>query len=139
MKQKNIIIFLTSIIMILTLSACSDENTTKTIAATETVAASEPVASTEAVAESAPIKYTMEQVYNEMCIKCHSTDGSGNTERLVPSMKGFAQNEIEEALLEVEDDNGHVVMEHNREQILKKGMEYSAKEMSAYMFKRFNK
>ncbi|MEA3554259.1 MAG: cytochrome c [Campylobacterota bacterium] len=33
-------------------------------------------------------KYTMEQIYNKMCIECHSSDGSGNTDKLTPSMIG---------------------------------------------------
>ena len=82
-------------------------------------------------------KYTMEQIYNNMCIQCHSSDGSGNTEKLTPSMTDLSESEIRDSLLDVEDDNGHVIMEHNRGQILKKGMEYSAKDMATYMYKRF--
>lgn len=84
-------------------------------------------------------KFTMEEIYNKMCIDCHSSNGSGNTEKLTPSMTSLSLLEIEEALLEVEDDNGHVIMEHNRGQILKRGMEYSAKEMASYMYTRFKK
>ena len=82
--------------------------------------------------------YTIEEIYNSMCIECHSADGSGNTEKLTPSMAALSENEMREALLEVEKDEGHVIMEHNRGEILKMGMEYSAEDMAAYMFKRFN-
>jgi mono/diheme cytochrome c family protein len=94
-----------------------------------------------AKAEEVKVKkvYTIDEIYNNMCIECHSTDGSGNTEKLTPSMVGHSEKDIREALLEVEQDKGHVIMEHNREQILKKGMEYSADAMASYMYKRFNK
>ena len=83
--------------------------------------------------------YTMEQIYNKMCIECHSSNGSGNTDKLTPSMIGQTQNEIETSLKDVENDNGHIIMEHNRGKILEMGMKYSADEMAEYMFKRFNK
>ncbi len=82
-------------------------------------------------------KYTMEQIYEKMCIECHSSNGSGNTDKLTPSMRDETLEDIIIALKEVEDDNGHIIMNHNREKILEKGMEYSADRMSIYMFNRF--
>ena len=82
--------------------------------------------------------YTMDEIYNSMCVECHSVDGSGNTEKLTPTMQGQSQAEMQVSLEEVEKDQGHIIMEHNRGEILKRGMEYSAKDMAAYMFKRFN-
>ena len=82
--------------------------------------------------------YTIEEIYNSMCIECHSADGSGNTEKLTPSMTTLTEQEIAEALKDVEADQGHVIMEHNRGEILKMGMEYSAEDMAKYMHKRFN-
>lgn len=85
-------------------------------------------------------QYSMEEIYNKMCIECHSSDGSGNTDKLTPSMKEDSLEEIEAALKEVENsDICHIVMGHNREKILEKGMEYKAKPMAKYMFNRFNK
>jgi len=83
--------------------------------------------------------YTMKQIYEKMCIECHSDNGSGNTDKLTPSMRGETLEDIIVSLKEVEDDNGHVIMNHNREKILEKGMDYSAEAMSEYMFKRFHK
>jgi len=91
------------------------------------------------ISASSTDKYSMEQIYNDMCIECHSSNGSGNTEKLTPSMANLSLKEFEESLIEVENDNGHVIMEHNREQILKKGMKYSAKEMASYLHSRFQK
>ena len=84
-------------------------------------------------------KYSMEQIYNKMCIECHSANGSGNTDKLTPSLRDDTQEDIFESLKEVEDDNGHIIMNHNREKILEKGMQYSAKDMAEYMYKRFKK
>ena len=84
-------------------------------------------------------KYTMDEIYNTMCIECHSSDGSGNTEKLTPSMIGQNEKEIYDSLVEVENDRGHIIMEHNRGEIFKKGMNYPAKGMSTYMIKRFSK
>ncbi|MEA2092328.1 MAG: hypothetical protein U9O83_08190 [Campylobacterota bacterium] len=88
---------------------------------------------------SANDKYTMTQIYDNMCIECHSSDGSGNTDKLTPSMIGQSEKEIRDSLIEIEKDNGHIIMEHNRGEIIKMGMEYSAKEMAKYMHKRFSK
>jgi len=95
----------------------------------------------EEVKVPAPIKkdYTLDEIYMAMCIQCHSSDGSGNTEKLTPSMTGLSQEEIQAALTEVEKDQGHIIMEHNRGEILKMGMEYPAKEMAEYMYNRFHK
>ncbi len=83
--------------------------------------------------------FTMEEIYNKMCIECHSSDGSGNEDKLTPSMIGQSLKEIRTDLLDIEKDKGHIIMEHNREKILEMGMQYSAKDMSEYMFKRFKK
>ncbi|MEA3512228.1 MAG: hypothetical protein U9R37_01360 [Campylobacterota bacterium] len=88
---------------------------------------------------SASDKYTMEQIYNKMCIECHSSNGSGNTDKLTPSMIGQTQQEIKISLIDIEKDNGHIIMEHNRGKILEMGMKYSASDMSKYMYERFNK
>ena len=83
--------------------------------------------------------YTMKHIYNVMCIECHSSDGSGNTDKLTPSMRDETLEDIISALKEVEDDNGHVIMNHNREKIIERGMTYSTEDMSKYMFNRFQK
>jgi len=53
-------------------------------------------------------------------------------------MTTLTEQEIAEALKDVEADQGHVIMEHNRGEILKMGMEYSAEDMAKFMHKRFN-
>jgi cytochrome c553 len=88
---------------------------------------------------SANEKYTMDEIFNRMCIECHSSDGSGNTEKLTPSMIGQSEEEIRDSLVEIEKDKGHIIMEHNRGEIIKMGMQYSAQDMAKYMHKRFTK
>jgi len=121
-------------------AGCSDSNTQNSEAKEAKKALEIIKVETVAKKEQTIIKkdYTIEEIYNSMCIECHSADGSGNTEKLTPSMAALSENEMREALLEVEKDEGHVIMEHNRGEILKMGMEYSAEDMAAYMFKRFN-
>jgi cytochrome c553 len=82
--------------------------------------------------------YTLDDIYNTMCIECHRADGSGNTEKLTPSLKDSTLEEMASALLDIEDEKGHIVMEHNRDKILERGMEYGAYEMAEYMYKRFH-
>ena len=123
-------------------AGCSDSQTQK---ASEP-ATKEPVKVEQKVKiEETPVKeiivnkdYTIEEIYNAMCIQCHSADGTGNTEKLTPSMATLSEEEMFDALKEVEADQGHIVMEHNRGEILKMGMEYSADDMAKYMYKRFN-
>ena len=139
MNYKTTTLILSALMLFV---GCSDSKTEKTVE----VKAQKPVKVEQKVkAEPTPIKeivvkkdYTIEEIYNTMCVECHSADGTGNTEKLTPSMAALSENEMKDALLEVEKDEGHVIMEHNRGEIIKMGMEYSADDMAKYMFKRFN-
>ena len=81
--------------------------------------------------------YTTKEIYNNMCIECHKNDGSGNTEKLTPSLVNSSYEELLSAMLEVEDGNGHIIMEHNREKIFEKGMQYDPKKMAKFMSIKF--
>ena len=122
-------------------SGCSDSKTEQTAEVkTQTPLKIVPVAETTAVkVVEVKKEYSLEEIYNTMCIVCHSTDGSGNTEKLTPSMLGQSEEEMKNSMIEIEKDEGHIIMEHNRGQILKRGMEYSASDMAGYMYKRFTK
>jgi len=139
MHYKSIIFILSSFIL---LTGCSDsqqepqskssqKEVLKIIESTSLATPTQKVITTKV--------YSIDEVYNSMCIECHSSDGSGNTEKLTPSMTKLSEEEMIKALKEVEADQGHIIMEHNRGKILKMGMEYKAEDMAAYMFKRFNK
>ena len=137
MNYTKVILTLSSLIL---LSGCSDSEKKSAI--------KEPLKIIEVAPMQAPTKkstpvaveiHTMENIYNTMCIECHSDNGTGNTEKLTPSMEHLSKAEMITALKEVEADQGHIIMEHNRGEILKMGMEYHAEDMAEYMFKRFNK
>lgn len=136
MNYKNITLLLTSILM---LAGCSDNAIQQTESKVVEKTAIVEVKEIPKVVVTQIKDYTIDEIYNQMCIECHSSDGSGNTEKLTPSMKNLSQQEMLTELKNVENDKGHIIMEHNREQILKKGMEYSAEDMAIYMYERFNK
>jgi cytochrome c553 len=83
-------------------------------------------------------KYTMNEIYNQMCIQCHSSDGSGNPDKLTPSMRDRSLSEIQLALWDIEQEKDHIIMSHNREKILEKGMQYNIIEMSKYLYKKMH-
>ena len=144
MKKTSTILLLCSTLAFV---GCSDSSTTKetkqektpVVKTAPTKVAPEVKKETTKTVVLAKQQYTIDEIYMAMCIQCHSSDGSGNTEKLTPSMTGLSQAEIQAALTEVEKDQGHIIMEHNRGEILKMGMEYPAKEMAEYMYNRFHK
>ncbi|WP_324171745.1 cytochrome c [Sulfurimonas sp.] len=127
-------------VFLLTLSGCSEqkEEQTKTMQAPK-VQEIKVIEVAQVKQEIVQKQYTIEEIYNTKCIECHATDGSGNTEKLTPTMIGQSLEEITDSLTDIEDDKGHIVMEHNREKIVDAGMEYGAKDMATYMYNRFNK
>ncbi len=97
-------------------------------------------------------KYTTEQVYKEMCIKCHGDHGQGVSELAKNGKpKGPALNdqEVYELKLSITDiksgglnqssGTDHDVMEHNYKAIVKKGMDYDTDAMANYIFNNFHK
>ena len=134
-KQMNYQTLLLSLSAIVLLGGCSDESKENIENKTITKAIVEVKTPKSVVKKD----YTLDEIYNSMCITCHSSDGSGNTEKLTPSMVDSTQQEMLIALKDVEADKGHIIMDHNRGEILKMGMEYKAEDMAEYMFKRFNK
>ena len=138
MNYKTITFILTSLIA---LTGCSDSKTEQTTEVkTQTPLKIIPVTETTAP-KMVEVKkeYSLDEIYNTMCVECHSSDGSGNTEKLTPSMIGQSQEDMRNSLIEIEKDQGHIIMEHNRGEILKKGMQYSADTMAGYMYKKFTK
>lgn len=137
MKAKTILL-LSALSLIIT--GCSDSQTQEATKIKEIKNTTAQKQETQIAQEVSDVKkvYMIAEIYNSMCVECHSSDGSGNTEKLTPSMATLSQKEMQDALLEIENDDGHIIMQHNREQILKMGMQYKAEEMAQYMFTRFN-
>ncbi len=137
MNYKTTTLILSTLILF---AGCSDSKTQNSEAKEPKKALEIIKVETVAKKEQAIVKkdYTIEEIYNSMCIECHSADGTGNTEKLTPSMATLTEQEMILALKDVEADQGHVIMEHNRGEIIKMGMEYSADDMAKYMHQRFN-
>ena len=94
-------------------TGCSDSRTEKTV---QTKTQESVKIEKKVKAEASPIKetstkveYTIQEIYNAMCIECHNTDGTGNTEKLTPSMATLTQEEMIGALKDVEADKGHII------------------------------
>lgn len=96
-------------------------------------------------------KYTVDQVYTQMCVKCHGKQGEGVKELdSTGKPKGPALNtqELYELKLAITDiksgglnqssGTDREVMEHNMKAIRKKGMDYDTDKMAAYIFDHFN-
>ncbi|MEA2112262.1 MAG: hypothetical protein U9P71_09480 [Campylobacterota bacterium] len=96
-------------------------------------------------------KYSTEQVYTDMCVKCHGKQGEGVKELAKNGKpKGPAVNdqEIYELKLSITDiksgglnqssGTDHEVMEHNYKAIKKKGMDYDTDKMATYIYNNFN-
>ncbi len=128
---KNTILSLT---LLLAFSACNDSKTTDTVVEVK----QETTIIPDKKIEINKV-HSLYQIYNSRCIECHSFDGSGNPDKLTPSINKLSEQEMYQALKDIENDKGHIIMEHNRGEIIKMGMEYSAKEMAKYMHKRFTK
>jgi len=136
-KKTTTLLFTLALII----TGCGDSKTQESTKVQEVKTADVKVQQTKIIKDvTTPKKvYSIDEIYNSMCVECHHTDGSGNKEKLTPSMVDLSQKEIQDTLLDIENDNGHVIMEHNRGKILEMGMEYKAEDMAKYMFEKFHK
>ncbi len=95
-------------------------------------------------------KYSTEQVYNDMCVKCHGKQGEGVAELAKngkPKGPAINDQEVYELKLSITDiksgglnqssGSDHDVMEHNYKAIVKKGMDYDTDSMANYIFDNF--
>lgn len=90
--------------------------------------------------------YTVSEIYEKMCSKCHGLNAEGNPKKKGPSLDDKTAHELESDLIEIRDGdmnqssgNDHEVMEHNQEKIDKKGMKYEPKAMAEYIESHFYK
>lgn len=91
-------------------------------------------------------KYTVSEIYGEMCAKCHGINGEGNPAKKGPSLNDMTAHEIESELYAIQNEGmnqssgtDHEVMEHNQAKIEQKGMKYDPKEMAKYIEDNFYK
>ncbi len=85
-------------------------------------------------------KYTVSEIYGEMCAKCHGVNAEGNPAKKGPALNDMTAHEIESELYSIQNEGmnqssgtNHEVMEHNQAKIEKKGMKYDPKEMAKYI------
>ena len=91
-------------------------------------------------------KYTVSEIYANMCSKCHGRNGEGNPKKKGPALNDKTAHEIESDLIEIKDSDmnqssgsDHEVMEHNQAKIEQKGMDYNPNEMAKYIEEHFYK
>jgi cytochrome c551 len=92
-------------------------------------------------------KLTTEQVYNQMCVKCHGKNGEGNTKKKAPALNDQSIQELRLGITDIKmggsavNSSGteHEVMEHNMKRIIEKGMDYDTDSMAQYIHDHFNK
>jgi cytochrome c553 len=89
-------------------------------------------------------KYSSQEVYGQMCSKCHGVYAEGNPKKKGPALDDMTVSELEmeidDILKEGYQSSGteHEVMEHNAKVISKKGMDYNARDMATYIYFSFN-
>ncbi|AXH08610.1 hypothetical protein CP960_09220 [Malaciobacter halophilus] len=91
-------------------------------------------------------KYTVSQIYMQMCSKCHGTNAQGNPNKNAPALNNMLVHDLELELQDIQNKTltqssgtNHDIMERNHEIIEKKGMSYSPKEMAEYIHTNFYK
>ncbi|MDD5358646.1 MAG: c-type cytochrome [Sulfurovaceae bacterium] len=99
--------------------------------------------------EEAKITYklTTEQVYDQMCVKCHGKNGEGNPKKKAPALNDQTIQELRLGITDIKmggsgvNSSGtqHEVMEHNMKKIIEKGMDYDTDLMAQYIHDHFNK
>lgn len=84
--------------------------------------------------------YTVSEIYEKMCSKCHGINAEGNPAKKGPGLDDRTAHELEAELLDIQSGGlnqssgtEHEVMEHNQNKIEEKGMRYTPKEMAKYI------
>lgn len=90
--------------------------------------------------------YSVSQIYENTCSKCHGKNAQGNPNKNAPALNTMTEHEIEAELLDIQNTemnqssgSTHEVMEHNQKMIIKKGMTYKAEDMAKYIASHFYK
>lgn len=89
--------------------------------------------------------YSMAEIYNNMCSKCHGKTAEGNPKKKGPALNELTRNELALELFNLtangsqSSGSDHEVMEHNQKKIEDKGMDYHPDDMAMYIYTTFNK
>ena len=87
---------------------------------------------------------TAQEVYTQICYKCHGKKAEGLTEKKTPAMNDRQAGELELDLYDVKNEGinqssgtDHDKMAHNMKKLLEKGYDYDPKEMAQFIEKNF--
>jgi len=90
-------------------------------------------------------QYSVAEIYEQMCSKCHGMNAEGNPKKKGPSLNDMSQNELAYELFDLvangsqSSGSSNELMEHNQKKIAKKGMTYHPDDMALYIYSNFNK
>lgn len=90
-------------------------------------------------------QYSVAEVYDQMCSKCHGINAEGNAEKKGSALNDMTKNELAYELFDLvangsqSSGSSNEVMEHNQKKIAKKGMTYHPDDMALYIYSNFNK
>lgn len=90
-------------------------------------------------------QYSVSEIYENMCSKCHGNGAEGNPEKKGPALNNMSKNELAYALFDLKANGSqssgsqNEVMEHNLKKIEAKGMTYHPDDMALYIYTTFNK
>ncbi|PPK60411.1 c-type cytochrome [Malaciobacter marinus] len=85
-------------------------------------------------------KYTVSEIYEQMCSKCHGKNAQGIASKDAPALNNKLLHDLELELVDIQNKTltqssgtNHDIMERNHSIIEKKGMKYTPKEMAEYI------
>lgn len=90
-------------------------------------------------------QYSVAEIYDHMCSKCHGVNAEGNPEKKGPALNDITKNALAYELFDLvangsqSSGSSNEVMEHNQKKIDKKGMTYHPDDMALYIYSTFNK
>lgn len=90
-------------------------------------------------------KFSTEDIFKNMCSKCHGEQAQGNSYKGAPALNNYSLNELEMELITLSTDGFQSSGSHNElmrdtlDKIEKKGMKYHPKDMAGYIYYNFNK
>lgn len=87
--------------------------------------------------------YSTEEIYADMCAKCHGDRAQGNPDKKGPPLNTYALHELEMELLSLREGfqssgGHHEVMADTLKRIENRGMAYHPKDMATYIYFHFN-
>jgi|GEM_PF-1352815 len=88
-------------------------------------------------------EYSAEEVYAQMCAKCHGKKAQGDPDKKGPPLNTYSLHELEMELLSLKEGfqssgGHHALMAETLKRIENRGMAYHPKDMATYIYFHFN-